>query len=272
MIERFGPWSSALNDGLSPQLSTFWRSRLTQLASVRAARDRLTRRDWLRLGAIGTAACALPTFHLASADGQEDAKPAPTGKIYVYAGLKTGPGAEDSEWGVFAIDPRTAAWTRIIAFGGNVRVSRDGRRLALIRAGKSMDDGKDIDGVGVWTIDSEGKAEKTQVSDFSGVTSWSPDGKQLIVVKWVGKPSKGNMRFETWRFNADGSGAIRLPIPDQDEVDDWSPDGRWLVTVSDRNIPDDSGYQLYIMRPDGTDERRLTEDRGLNVYNDPTKS
>jgi Tol biopolymer transport system component len=265
MIERFGPWSSALNDGLSPHLSTFWRSRLTQLAAVRAARESLTRRDWLKLGAVGTAACALPTLHLAAADGQDDVKPAFTGKIYVYADLKTGAGADGSERGVFAIDPRTAAWTRISDFEGNVRVSRDGRRLALIRASKSAD-GHDIDGVGVWTIDSEGNGEKTRVADFGGVTSWSPDGKQLIVVKWLGKPSEDGMRHETWRFNADGTGATKLPIPETDEVDDWSPDGQWFATSSDRHPPHGRGYQLYLMRPDGTDERRLTEGRGLNVY------
>ncbi|MEJ7637889.1 MAG: hypothetical protein WKF75_07895 [Singulisphaera sp.] len=73
------------------------------------------------------------------------------------------------------------------------------------------------------------------------------------------------MRCETWRFNTDGSGATKLPIPETDEVHDWSSDGRWLVTVSDRHPPHGSGYQLYLMRPDGTDQRRLTEDRGLNV-------
>jgi TolB protein len=150
-------------------------------------------------------------------------------------------------------------------FDGRVRVSRDGRTLALIRAGK-IRPGQDIDNVGVWTLDAEGKGEKFQVADFGGVTSWSPDGKQLIVVKWLHEHEDDPMRHETWRFNADGSGAIKLPIPDTDEVDDWSPDGKWLVTSSDRHPPHGSGYQLYLMRPDGTDQRRLTEGRGLNVY------
>ena len=32
MLERFGPWSSALGDGLSPHLSSFWKRRLTLLS------------------------------------------------------------------------------------------------------------------------------------------------------------------------------------------------------------------------------------------------
>jgi TolB protein len=84
--------------------------------------------------------------------------------------------------------------------------------------------------------------------------------------KWLSKPEDNESRSENWRFNSDGSGATKLTIPETEEVADWSPDGRWLVTVSDRHPPHGSGYQLYVMRPDGTDERRLTEGKGLNVY------
>ncbi len=72
MNERFGPWSSALGDGLVPHLSTFWKRRLALLASTRAAHLGVTRRDCLKLGTAGAAACALPTLHLASADGPDN--------------------------------------------------------------------------------------------------------------------------------------------------------------------------------------------------------
>ncbi len=77
MIERFGPWSSALTEGLSPHLRTFWKRRLELLGSARAARPALTRRDWLKLGVGGAAACALPTLHPASAEGPDLAKAQP---------------------------------------------------------------------------------------------------------------------------------------------------------------------------------------------------
>lgn len=265
MFEPYGPWSTALGDGLSPRLSTFWKRRLARLATARAARPLLTRRDWLKLGAAGAAVWAVPTLHPATADGTDDAKPPAAGKIYVHATLKTGNGDEDWSTGIFAIDPTTAAWAKISDFQGDVRPSRDGRTLALIGAGK-IRAGQDIENVGVWTLDAEGKGEKHQVADFGGVTSWSRDGKQLIVVKWLPQPGREESRDETWRFNADGSGATKLPIPETDEVDDWSPDGQWLLTVSDRHPPHGRGYQLYLMRPDGTGQRRLTEDQGLNVY------
>jgi len=265
MFKRFGPWSSALDDELSPHLSTFWKRRLALLSSVRKARPTLTRRDWLNLGVACTAACALPTFHLALSDVPGAAEAPPVGKIYVLADFNANAGQDAALKGTFAIEPQTGARTRVIDFDGNVRVSNDGRTLALIRAGKISGD-RDIENVGVWTIDSEGKGPMRQVAKFGGVTSWSPDGKQLIVAKWLSKVEDDNMRFENWRFNADGSGAVKLPIPETDEVDDWSSDGQWLVTVSDRHPPPGSGYQLYLMHPDGTGQRRLTEGRGLNVY------
>ena len=38
------------------------------------------------------------------------------------------------------------------------------------------------------------------------------------------------------------------------------------MTSSDRHPPHGRGYQLYLMHPDGTDQRRLTEGEGLNVH------
>jgi TolB protein len=259
MNERFGPWSSALGGELSPHLSTFWKRRLTLLASARSARLGVSRRDCLKLGAAGVAACALPTLHIASADDPKVASPAGSGTIYVWANLRTGEG-EGWVMGLFAVDPETSTYNKISDFNANdVRVSRDGRTLAMNRTGKD-------DNAGVWTLGTDGKGEKRRVTDLGGVISWSPDGKQLIVNKWPSKPGDDEIRVESWRFNIDGTGANKLPIHETDEVDDWSPDGRWLVTVSDRHPPHGRGYQLYLMRPDGTDQRRLTEGKGLNVF------
>ncbi len=267
MLERFGPWSSALDDGLSPRLSTFWKRRLALLGSARAARAGLSRRDSLKLVAAGAAACALPTLHLASADGPDQAKPAAAGKIYVRAAFWVGEGREKADVGIFAIDPATSARVKVLEHEGfpAPSLSPDGLTFAVVRAGWTGPD-LAIDNQGVWTIAANGKGEKRRIAEFGGTVTWSPDGKQLIVAKGLSKPQDDHMRFETWRFNIDGSGATKLPIPETDEVDGWSPDGRWLVTTSDRHPPHGRGYQLYLMRPDGTEQRRLTEGEGLNVH------
>jgi dipeptidyl aminopeptidase/acylaminoacyl peptidase len=70
--------------------------------------------------------------------------------------------------------------------------------------------------------------------------------------------------METWVVNADGSEPRKLPIPETDQVDDWSPDGAWVLTSSHRDKG--VGYQIYRMRLDGTDARRLTT-TGAGVLN-----
>src|SRR5262249_56273924 len=111
--------------------------------------------------------------------------------------------------------------------------------------------------------DTGGSDNPGKVADFGSLALWSPDGKHLVVNQ--GKFANEAWSHHTWHMGADGSGAKKLPIPETDEVDDWSLDGQWFVTVSDRHPPHGSGYQLYVMRPDGTGQRRLTEG-GLNCY------
>ena len=96
------------------------------------------------------------------------------------------------------------------------------------------------------------------VSDSGGALPiWSADGKQIIFS--VGKFDESRKQWvnETFRINADGSGREPLKIPAQDRVQDWSPDGAWLLTASSRNAK--IGWQLYVMRSDGKDERQVTE-------------
>jgi Tol biopolymer transport system component len=113
-----------------------------------------------------------------------------------------------------------------------------------------------------WICDTHGTKLPRRISDKIGELIWSPDGKRLVATKeeW---PNRSHMKAETWRIDADGSNPVRLPIPDTDAVQDWSPDGQWFVTLSDRHPPHGRGYQLYVMKTDGSQQRRLTEG-GLN--------
>ncbi len=86
---------------------------------------------------------------------------------------------------------------------------------------------------------------------------WSADGKQMILSLSSRDESPKQWVFDTFRINADGSGRVPLKVPAQDSVQDWSPDGAWVVTASTRNAR--IGWQLYVMRPDGRDQRQVTQ-------------
>ena len=267
MSERYGPWSSALGDGHSIGLSSFWRRRLGSLAAARSAPSAVTRRDCLRLGSAGLALGAIPTFRAASAVRAAEEKTAARGKISLIGDFKNPGKGQELLSGLFAVDPMSAKLEKLTEFEGQIRVSPDGRTIALSRSGRTGANGQwSEEGSGVWRIAADGKGERRRVSDFGGGMSWSPDGKQLIVSKGLSKPQDDFCHFETWRFNADGTGAVKLAIPKTEGISDWSLDGEWFVSVSDRHPPHGRGYQLYVMHPDGTDERRITEGKGLNVY------
>jgi Tol biopolymer transport system component len=100
--------------------------------------------------------------------------------------------------------------------------------------------------------------------------SWSPDGSQ---VAFMSPTPYGTENYEIYVMNVDGSDVRRLTrSPGSDGWPAWSPDGNAIVFSSTR---DDCEYaptqhckrtgdigpfhDLWIMKPDGSEQRRLTE-------------
>jgi dipeptidyl aminopeptidase/acylaminoacyl peptidase len=263
MTSSFGPWTTmlsatAMHAGGAAQLSTFWKRRMTMLVHISQSRPVLTRRAACLLVLASAMACALPTFQVMPvaaepADAKAADKESP-GRIFLTVSVR---GVDDKlETTIIAIDPTTGKWQRICdgAGAGRVRVSPNKETLVFSKHKE-----------GVWTRAAREYSEPSRIFDKGYLASWSPDGKEIIANEGELEEGKG-WKHEAWRMKADGTDSAKLPIPETDEVDDWSPDGKWIVTVSDRHEPHGSGYQLYVMRPDGTEERRLTQGRGLNVY------
>lgn len=245
-------------------LSTFWRRRITMLVSTRQCSPRLSRGTSLGIASAAIAACLLPTFRQAPAQSQDPAAADSVGRIYVSASYRIKPEGAAEEQTVYnaiiAIDPGTGDWQLIVENALDPRLSPDRRTLAFQRF-------KD----GLWKCESDGQFP-FKIANQLGRPMWSPDGKQLVVTegriikKDSNEPSTAPVwHDETWRLDTDGRNAVKLPIPDTDGVADWSPDGQWFVATSDRHPPYGHGYQLYLMRTDGTQQRRLTQG-GLNVY------
>jgi Tol biopolymer transport system component len=119
----------------------------------------------------------------------------------------------------------------------------------------------------LWTRTIAGGAEPKRVVRLDSARGgdlpvWSPDSKQIILSLGTRDEARRQWVFETFRINADGSGRTPLAVPPEDGVQDWSSDGAWVVTTSSRNAK--IGWQLYVMHPDGSDARQVTE--GGNAF------
>ena len=75
MSNPYGPWATLIDAGRNPQLSAFWRRRLTMLVPASRTSPTLSRRHLLGLVAAAALICALPTLHAAPAAAQQQ-KPA----------------------------------------------------------------------------------------------------------------------------------------------------------------------------------------------------
>jgi dipeptidyl aminopeptidase/acylaminoacyl peptidase len=216
------------------------------------ARRGITRRDALRLG-LGipiawAGACA-------TASRGDDVAEKPSKRIYFYGELIVG---TERLKGTFAVDPDAGTWVRITTEGNPLaRVSPDGRRLAFVKGAGSAEKER-----GIWTCSTRGDDEPNRITDLIGRPSWSRDGKRLVI-SGTGKDDQ-NSHFQTWMVQADGSEPMRLPIPETDIVLDWTPDDAWFLVSANRKAGlDFVNRPAYVIRPDGTDEHRITESSDL---------
>jgi Tol biopolymer transport system component len=190
--------------------------------------------------------------------------PQPTGRIYTMASLGTDDAGRPIS-SVVAVNPESGEVTKVFdGYPGRLRVSPDGKRAAFV-SGEWWTDLPPLERMqqSLWIRALVGEARpariiRLELSDTGGALPiWSGDGKQIIFSVGKYDDSRKEWVNETFRVNTDGSGREALKIPAQDTVQDWSSDGGWIVTASSRNAK--IGWQLYIMRPDGGEQRQITE-------------
>lgn len=115
----------------------------------------------------------------------------------------------------------------------------------------------DMEGaVQLFTIRIDGSELKriSNLPAIRGRSDWSPDGQ--FIATYSGEPWKRDVYI----MNADGSNARMLsPSGGNSQGPSFSPDGRWVAFTSyfDK-YGQDNGCEIYIMRVDGSDVRRLT--------------
>ena len=138
------------------------------------------------------------------------------------------------------------------------RWSPDHAKIAFLRGG-------DLSSTGIWVMNADG-SQSARVSPVSyGGIAWSPDGTRLVVT------SGDTVRT----VNADGSGAVDVGImstsPGESCLADpaWSPGGA-TIAGSCTNFDQDLPQQAYLMNPDGSNLRRLTNQQTYGSANSAT--
>jgi TolB protein len=99
-----------------------------------------------------------------------------------------------------------------------------------------------------------GMHQVSNLPAIRGRSDWSADGQYIVTY------SGPSWNREVYIMNADGSNARQLtPSGGNSQGPSFSPDGKWVVfTAYFDHYGDDHGCEIYVIRIDGTDLRRLT--------------
>jgi len=104
-------------------------------------------------------------------------------------------------------------------------------------------------------VNGRGLHRVTNLPSIRGRSDWSPDGQSILTY------SGEAWNREIYMMNADGSNVHQLtPTGGNSQGPSFSPDGKWVAfTAYFDKYGDDHGCEIYVIRVEGIDLRRLTD-------------
>lgn len=171
----------------------------------------------------------------------------PDGRIIIFVRIfQLGPG--EFQWDIFKMrsdGSQTKRLTNSQAYDDHPEWSPDGKRITFVSARSGNQD--------IWSMGPNGKQKRnlTRSEESETYPSWSPDGKRLVFSRFLSS-ALADEGWQLFKMRRDGSNVRRLTDDDlgSDLAAAWSPNGKKIVFTR--------GDDLFIMRSDGTRERRLT--------------
>ena len=227
-VQRY--YASLAPDGLSMVYANFLENNLSEIYELGWGENPP---DWRRPLTDGLSLVNAPEI---SPDGRQI--------IFMRQVAETG---RDEIW-VMARDGRSPR--RLIdTVGWDPTWSPDGQQVLF-----ASDRGGNIQ---LWVVgvDGTGLHKVTDLPGMRGRSDWSPDGQYIVT------DLGGPWEHELYLMDSDGSNAHRISPPGgNSQGPSFSPDGKWVAFTAYFDHPNDiNGCEIYIMRIDGTDLRRLTD-------------
>jgi Tol biopolymer transport system component len=174
----------------------------------------------------------------------------PNGKLLVFS----------TSGGLRIVPTQGGRVRRLTSYGDDVAPdwSPDGRSIVFARYGH---DGSSA----ITVLPLRGRRRvvaRTEANYDAPFPGWSPDGRWIAYDVVDSAPRQNGI----WVVRSDGKQRHRVTPPVDTDPDggvgyDWSADGQWLATdVEDSN--DERKNGLWLVRPNGTDRRRVTAKLG----------
>lgn len=163
-------------------------------------------------------------------------------------------GQESWDYDIYSVNVDGSELTNLTNNSSDVDLypqwSPDGERIAYETHREGYGDYR------IAVMDADGGNKVLLGSSAARMPAWSPDGAKIAYWKYINEIQVVDLA------TGQESSPLTGPSAANDYDPAWSPDGTKIAFTSDR----DGNNEVYVMNADGTQETRLTEDIGPNMW------